>query len=139
MAVASAFRPMAIPAKAPATSLTCRARAVPIPCEAVPMASPRAGQSRMRRRFRSGGPSEAPRTPVNTTRTAVSEGSPPSSRLIAMATGAVTDFGAMEMTVTWLPPRPQTIAAALADAVSEPARLLATMAPAEWRSRASWR
>ena len=45
MAVASAFRPMANPENAPASSLVSSARAVPMPWLAVPMARPRARPS----------------------------------------------------------------------------------------------
>ena len=60
------------------------------------MARPRAAQSLMPSLFMSGGPSIAPRMPVRMTRTAVSEGKPPSCSAMPMATGAVTDFGAIE-------------------------------------------
>lgn len=43
-AVARAFKPMARPENAPATSFTWNARAVPIPWLAVPMARPRDGK-----------------------------------------------------------------------------------------------
>src|SRR3954449_2707562 len=65
-----------------------------MPCEAKPTAKPRASQARIFKALNRGVTRTAPRMPVMMTRTAVSAGSPPSSRLIAMAMAGVTDFGA---------------------------------------------
>ena len=69
--VASALSPIASPEKAPAISLTCRARAVPMPWLAVPSASPLAAQLLTPHRLRTCGPILAPKMPVAMTRTGV--------------------------------------------------------------------
>ena len=72
-----ALSPMPMPEKAPAVSLSWNARAVPMPCAAVPVAKPRARGSRMRNRLSSGAAITAPVMPVRITSTAVSVGEPP--------------------------------------------------------------
>ena len=87
---------------------------------AVPIANPRAGQSFMRRKLRIWGPIMAPRIPVVITRTAVSDGRPPSCSVMPMATGAVTDLGARETSASLDPPSSQAMATADTEAVSDP-------------------
>jgi hypothetical protein len=56
-----------------------------------------------------------------------------------MATGAVTDLGASEISVSREPPSTQAIPTAEAAAVNDPARMLASSASAERRTRSNCR
>ena len=62
----------------------------------------------------------APRMPVEITSTAVSAGSPPNCSEIAMATPAVTDFGASEISVPRGAPSQLAIRIAEPQATTEP-------------------
>src|SRR5690606_25089601 len=76
-AIRNAEMAMARPENAPISSLTWKARAVPMPWAVEPMATPATASSRMPSERSSGTPITAPRIPVATTSTAVSDGSPP--------------------------------------------------------------
>ena len=61
----------------------------------------------------------APIIPVKMTMTAVSDGSPPNCSEIPIATGAVTDFGAIDIIEMVSAPKNQAIDTALSANVSE--------------------
>src|SRR5437016_1200153 len=105
-----------------------------MPCEATPMASPRAAQFLIPIQFISGGPSMAPQIPVKMTSTAVREGKPPNCSEIPMATEAVTDLGAMEIMDSCWPPSSHTKLTALTEAATEPDKMLTRMANDERRT-----
>ena len=101
-----------MPANTPATGSTVKARAVPMPCDAKPAAKPCAAKSRTLSRFISGVTMIAPMMPVAMTKVAVSDGRPPNASDTAIATAAVTDFGAREMTAALGAPNAAAIATA---------------------------
>ena len=116
-----------MPAKVPATSLTWKARAVPMPWAASPAAKPRARMSRIRRRFIIGVTRIAPMMPVRITRIAVSVGSPPSASAMPIATPEVTDFGASETRIGCGMSRSRARPITTARVVAEPAARAASM------------
>ena len=77
--------------------------------------------------------------PVRITSTAVSDGNPPSCSVMPMATGAVTDFGASDRSVSRLAPSSQPSPVAVPMAVSEPQSRLVTSASAERLTRSNCR
>ncbi len=124
------------PAKAPAVGFTWKARAVPIPWLATPVANPRARQSRMRSAFSTGVATTAPVMPVRITSTAVSVGDPPMLSEMPIATGAVADLGASEASSAGRTPSRAAMATAEPAAVADPAMSAATTGSAARLSRA---
>ena len=72
--------------------------------------------------------------PVEITKTAVNEGKPPSSRVIPIATGAVTDLGASDRNDCSEPPNPQAMNTADPAATNDPDNRLTRMAKADRRT-----
>ena len=93
--MATPIRLIANAAKAPVSSLSCIATAVPTACAVMPSAMPRASGLCTPRRVNSAGPKIAPMTPVISTNTAASAATPPICSATSIAIGEVTDFGAM--------------------------------------------
>lgn len=76
-------------------------------------AKPRTTGSWMRMASKSGRTQTAPKMPVLTTNTGVSEGKPPMRSAMPMATGVVTDLGASESSVARVMPYSRYLANAL--------------------------
>ena len=112
IAVAIPFKHMASPDVAPSNSPSSKARAVPIPCEAAPMASPKATLSWILNTFKIPGPIIAPKIPVHITNAAVSGGTPPIFSAMDIAIGVVTDFGAILATISFEAPNHLAVSAA---------------------------
>ena len=76
----------------------CTRLAVPIPCDAVPIAAPIAWLFLTPHSLSSGRPKLAPSTPAKITIAIVICGIPCNSREISIAIGVVTDFGTVDIT-----------------------------------------
>ena len=120
MAVSTPFSPIPSAEKAPVSWFTWKARAVPMPCAATPVAKPRTLSSRTP--SRSSTPEAlTPMMPVSITSTAVSEGRPPIFSATPMAMGMVTDLGASDSSVCGEAPSSQPMPTADTTAINEPA------------------
>ena len=97
--MATPIRLMASAAKAPHSSLSCRATEVPTAWAVMPSAMPRASGLRTPRRDRYAGPIIAPITPVISTNTAANAATPPICSATSMAIGEVTDLGAIVISI----------------------------------------
>ena len=103
-----------------------------MPCAAMPVAKPRTLYSRTRSRFSSRVVVVAPTMPVMSTSTAVMVGAPPIFSEMPMAIGIVTDFGAMERSVSGDAPNSHAMPTADTTATTDPARSPAISGTA-WR------
>jgi len=125
---------MAKPANAPASSLSCRMRAVPWPWLVVPIDRPRSIGVRILNLLSSHGPKAAPVIPVNTAKTAAREGAPPICSATLIATGAVIDFVLSEVVSARSTPAAKQIARAVNMPAAEPQTTPVTMGKAAWRT-----
>ena len=103
------------------------------------MATPLTASSRILNSLSTPVPKTAPTMPVLTTRTAVSDGIPPSFSEMPIATGAVTDLGASEIRVAISAPSQAASPIAVRLAVSTPTSRAAPIGTAKAPSRSRCR
>ncbi|SFP29431.1 undecaprenyl-diphosphatase [Geopseudomonas sagittaria] len=107
IAVAPPIRLIARAEKAPVSSPSCSAWAVPTAWAVMPSAMPRAAGLCTPMPVSNPGPKIAPITPTISTNTAASAAMPPSCSAISMAIGEVTDLGSTVICITWSAPNSQ--------------------------------
>src|SRR6516162_5336295 len=113
--------------------------AVPVACDVVPIATPRAMGSEMRSAVRTRGPTMAPTIPVDTTRTAVIDMLVPRMRAISIATGVDTDLGATASTSMRSSEAQRANSTTVAIVATEPQTIPSAMDAQYVTSRRRWR
>ncbi|MNP30675.1 hypothetical protein D3C76_1237580 [compost metagenome] len=133
--MATPIRLIASAAKAPHSSLSCKATEVPTACAVTPSDMPRASGLCTPSRVSSAGPKIAPITPVINTNTAASAATPPICSATSMAIGEVTDFGAMVIRIMCSAPNHQPSSRQQTVANRPPTTSVVNVGQNSWRIR----
>lgn len=114
---------MAIPLNAPSIAPNSMARAVPTPWAAEPSATPRACGSFIPVWSNIQLPIRLPNMPTRNTTTDVIEVIPPKGSEIEIAIGTVTDFGAIDTSISWFAPIAAAIPITLPTPTMQPVKI----------------